>query len=74
MSAKGSERKRLPVAAKTAFETAAACGTAADRLQLAITATAIQERRLRGDGLTRGLVTLCIGGGQGIALAIKALH
>jgi predicted metal-binding membrane protein len=52
----------------------AACGTAADRLQLAITATAIQERRLRRDGLTRGLVTLCIGGGQGIALAIEALH
>jgi acetyl-CoA C-acetyltransferase len=26
------------------------------------------------DGLTRGLVTLCIGGGQGIALAIEALH
>jgi len=24
--------------------------------------------------LTRGLVTLCIGGGQGIALAIEALH
>jgi hypothetical protein len=23
---------------------------------------------------TRGLVTLCIGGGQGIALAIEALH
>ena len=29
---------------------------------------------LRRDGLTRGLVTLCIGGGQGIALAIEALH
>jgi len=27
---------------------------------------------MRRDGLTRGLVTLCIGGGQGIALAIKA--
>ena len=26
------------------------------------------------DNLTRGLVTLCIGGGQGIALAIEALH
>jgi acetyl-CoA C-acetyltransferase len=26
------------------------------------------------DGLTRGLVTLCIGGGQGIALAIETLH
>ena len=26
------------------------------------------------DGLTRGLVTLCIGGGQGIALAIESLH
>jgi acetyl-CoA C-acetyltransferase len=26
------------------------------------------------DGLTRGLVTLCIGGGQGIALAIEVLH
>jgi acetyl-CoA acetyltransferase len=27
-----------------------------------------------GISLTRGLVTLCIGGGQGIALAIEALH
>jgi acetyl-CoA C-acetyltransferase len=26
------------------------------------------------DGLRRGLVTLCIGGGQGIALAIETLH
>jgi acetyl-CoA C-acetyltransferase len=26
------------------------------------------------DGLKRGLVTLCIGGGQGIALAIEVLH
>jgi acetyl-CoA C-acetyltransferase len=29
---------------------------------------------LRRDGLKRGLVTLCIGGGQGIALAIEVLH
>jgi acetyl-CoA C-acetyltransferase len=29
---------------------------------------------MRRDGLTRGLVTLCIGGGQGIALAIETLH
>ena len=29
---------------------------------------------MRRDGLTRGLVTLCIAGGQGIALAIEALH
>jgi len=29
---------------------------------------------MRQDGLTRGLVTLCIGGGQGIALAIEVLH
>jgi acetyl-CoA C-acetyltransferase len=29
---------------------------------------------MRRDGLKRGLVTLCIGGGQGIALAIEALH
>jgi len=29
---------------------------------------------MRRDALTRGLVTLCIGGGQGIALAIEALH
>jgi acetyl-CoA C-acetyltransferase len=28
---------------------------------------------MRRDGLTRGLVTLCIGGGQGIALAIEAM-
>lgn len=28
---------------------------------------------MRRDGLTRGLVTLCIGGGQGIALAIEIL-
>jgi acetyl-CoA C-acetyltransferase len=29
---------------------------------------------MRRDGLTRGLVTLCIGGGQGIALAIEVLR
>jgi acetyl-CoA C-acetyltransferase len=29
---------------------------------------------MRRDGLTRGLVTLCIGGGQGIALTIEVLH
>jgi acetyl-CoA C-acetyltransferase len=29
---------------------------------------------MRRDGLRRGLVTLCIGGGQGIALAIEALY
>jgi len=29
---------------------------------------------MRRDRLTRGLVTLCIGGGQGIALAIEVLH
>jgi Thiolase, C-terminal domain len=29
---------------------------------------------MRRDGLTRGLVTLCIGGGQGIALAIEVVH
>jgi acetyl-CoA acetyltransferase len=29
---------------------------------------------MRRDGLTRGLVTLCMGGGQGIALAIEVLH
>ena len=29
---------------------------------------------MRRDGLKRGLVTLCIGGGQGIALMIETLH
>ena len=29
---------------------------------------------MRRDGLKRGLVTLCIGGGQGIALTIETLH
>jgi acetyl-CoA C-acetyltransferase len=29
---------------------------------------------MRRDGLTRGLVTLCISGGQGIALAIEVMH
>jgi acetyl-CoA C-acetyltransferase len=29
---------------------------------------------MRRDGLKRGIVTLCIGGGQGIALALEALH
>ena len=29
---------------------------------------------MQRDGLTRGLVTLCIGGGQGIALAIEVVH
>ena len=29
---------------------------------------------MRRDGVKRGVVTLCIGGGQGIALAIETLH
>ena len=29
---------------------------------------------MRRDGLERGLVTLCIGGGQGIALALETIH
>jgi hypothetical protein len=29
---------------------------------------------MRRDGLKRGLDTLCIGGGQGIALAVEVLH
>ena len=29
---------------------------------------------MQRDGLRRGLVTLCIGGGQGVALALEALH
>jgi acetyl-CoA C-acetyltransferase len=29
---------------------------------------------MRRDGLSRGIVTMCIGGGQGIALAIEVLH
>ena len=29
---------------------------------------------MRRDGITRGLVTLCIGGGQGIALCIETVH
>ena len=29
---------------------------------------------MRRDGLKRGLVTLCIGGGQGIALALETIH
>ncbi len=29
---------------------------------------------MQRDGLRRGLVTLCIGGGQGIALALETLH
>jgi acetyl-CoA C-acetyltransferase len=29
---------------------------------------------MRRDGLRRGVVTLCIGGGQGIALAIETIH
>jgi acetyl-CoA C-acetyltransferase len=29
---------------------------------------------MRRDGLTRGVVTLCMGGGQGIALAIETMH
>jgi acetyl-CoA C-acetyltransferase len=29
---------------------------------------------LRRDGLKRGIVTLCIGGGQGIALALETVH
>jgi acetyl-CoA C-acetyltransferase len=28
---------------------------------------------MRRDGLRRGIVTLCIGGGQGIALAIETI-
>jgi acetyl-CoA C-acetyltransferase len=29
---------------------------------------------MRRDGIKRGVVTLCIGGGQGIALALESLH
>jgi len=29
---------------------------------------------MRRDGIRRGVVTLCIGGGQGIALALEAIH
>jgi acetyl-CoA C-acetyltransferase len=29
-------------------------------------------RSVRRDGIRRGLITLCIGGGQGIALAVEA--
>lgn len=29
---------------------------------------------MRRDGVRRGLVTLCIGGGQGVALALEAVH
>jgi acetyl-CoA C-acetyltransferase len=29
---------------------------------------------MRRDGLKRGIVTLCVGGGQGIALAIEVLY
>ncbi len=29
---------------------------------------------MRRDGIKRGVVTLCIGGGQGIALALEAVH
>ena len=29
---------------------------------------------MKRDGLKRGVVTLCTGGGQGIALAIESLH
>jgi len=29
---------------------------------------------MRRDGLRRGVVTMCIGGGQGIALCLEALH
>ncbi|HWX29942.1 MAG TPA: acetyl-CoA C-acyltransferase [Steroidobacteraceae bacterium] len=29
---------------------------------------------MRRDGLTRGVVTMCIGGGQGIAMALEILH
>ena len=28
---------------------------------------------LKREGLKRGLVTLCIGGGQGVALAVEAI-
>jgi acetyl-CoA C-acetyltransferase len=28
---------------------------------------------MRRDGIRRGIVTLCIGGGQGIALALEAV-
>jgi acetyl-CoA C-acetyltransferase len=29
---------------------------------------------MKRDGIKRGVVTLCIGGGQGIALALEAVH
>ena len=36
--------------------------------------TQFDTHSMRRDGLARGLVTLCMGGGQGIALAIEELH
>lgn len=41
------------------------------------TGAVLATRLLHGmqrDGIRRGLVTLCIGGGQGVALAVEALH
>jgi acetyl-CoA C-acetyltransferase len=29
---------------------------------------------MRRDGLRRGIVTMCIGGGQGIALALETIN
>jgi acetyl-CoA C-acetyltransferase len=29
---------------------------------------------MQRDGITRGIVTMCIGGGQGIALCVEALR
>ena len=29
---------------------------------------------MKRDGIERGVVTLCIGGGQGIALVLEAMH
>jgi tripartite-type tricarboxylate transporter receptor subunit TctC len=39
-----------------------------------MTKSAADGYSMHRDGLTRGVVTLCIGGGQGIALAIETPH
>lgn len=38
-----------------------------------MTARQVLKHTIQADGLQRGMVTLCIGGGQGIALALEMM-